>query len=93
MKDEQIVLNTTQEEIIRRVRGGECVLYGCSWNGKKFRSEGIDKSSPEQTTVVTASTGCAAVHIAGQTLHGWAGVGVEIKPLKDIGNRFFIFKK
>jgi len=85
IKDEKIELNQTQQNIIARVRQGESVFFtGAAGTGKSFVLKHLIGALPAETAAVTASTGCAAVHISGQTLHGWAGVGVEPRPLVEI---------
>ncbi len=46
---------------------------------------------------ITASTGIAATHIGGVTIHSWAGIGVKNdlteEDLNDIGQRAYIRKK
>ena len=85
IKDDTIQLNQTQKNIIERVRQGESIFFtGAAGTGKSFVLKHLIGALPADTTAVTASTGCAAVHIGGQTLHGWAGVGIEPRPLVDI---------
>ncbi len=38
------------------------------------------KSGAARQTVVTASTGIAALNIGGTTLHSWAGIGLGMEP-------------
>ncbi len=70
----------TQDEALRILRTGASVfLTGEPGSGKThtvnryvawLRSCGIEPS-------ITASTGIAATHISGQTIHSWAGIGIK----------------
>lgn len=70
----------TQSEALRILKSGASIfLTGEPGSGKThtvnqyvawLRSCGIEPS-------ITASTGIAATHIAGQTIHSWAGIGIR----------------
>ena len=67
IKDDKITLNDTQKNIIERVRDGESLFFtGAAGTGKSFVLKQLINALPSDTTAVTASTGCAAVHIGGQ---------------------------
>ena len=67
IKDNSIRLNDMQKNIIQRVRDGESIFFtGAAGTGKSFVLKQLIGSLPAETTAVTASTGCAAVHIGGQ---------------------------
>ena len=94
LTNNQVTLNDRQQEIISTIKGGQSVFFtGAAGTGKSFILKELLKSVPTDTTAVTASTGCAAVHINGQTLHGWAGVGVGIHPLAVILEKMHRNKK
>lgn len=70
----------TQEEALTILKtGANCFLTGGPGSGKTYtvnayiawlRSHGIEPAR-------TASTGIAATHIGGMTLHAWSGIGVR----------------
>ena len=94
LTNSQVTLNDRQQEIINTIKGGQSVFFtGAAGTGKSFILKELLKSVPTDSTAVTASTGCAAVHINGQTLHGWAGVGIEIRPLPVILEKMHLNKK
>ncbi len=69
----------TQEEALKILKSGQNVyLTGAAGSGKTFllntfiqylRAKGV-------YTGITASTGIAATHIGGITIHSWAGIGI-----------------
>ena len=73
-------LNAEQRAALRRIVGGEnCFLTGAAGTGKSFLLRRIIEELTEvhgaEGVAVTASTGIAAIHVGGQTIHRWAGVG------------------
>lgn len=70
----------TQEEALEILKTGDSVfLTGEPGSGKSYtvnqyvaylRSRGIEPA-------VTASTGIAATHIGGMTIHSWSGIGIK----------------
>ena len=85
LSEKKVPLNTLQQDVINRSRSGESVFFtGAAGTGKSFVLKELIKSLQRETTAVTASTGCAAVHVEGQTLHGWAGVGIEIRSMVEV---------
>jgi len=70
----------TQEEALEILKAGHNVyLTGAAGTGKTcLLNEYIQFLKAEKIGVaVTASTGIAATHLAGLTIHSWAGIGVE----------------
>ena len=71
-------LNFEQAEALRYVRGGRSILLtGSAGTGKTRTLNEIIRSLPRATTFVTATTGLAASHVGGMTVHAFAGVGVS----------------
>ncbi len=65
-----------QLDIIDMVHSGHSVFFtGSAGTGKTYLLQRIIKTLPPETTFVTASTGAAACHIGGTTLHSFAGIG------------------
>ena len=69
-------LSPEQQQVIQLVRSGKNIFFtGSAGTGKSFLLKRIISSLPPDTTCPTASTGAAACHIAGTTVHSFAGIG------------------
>lgn len=69
-------LNMEQREILDACLAGRNVFFtGSAGTGKSFLLKKIIAALPPDVTVATASTGVAACHIGGVTLHSFAGIG------------------
>ena len=70
----QIKLTAEQMAIVNAVRTGRSVFFtGSAGTGKSFLLKRLIGMLPPQSTFVTASTGVAACHIGGTTIHAFAG--------------------
>ncbi|NWZ20272.1 PIF1 helicase, partial [Asarcornis scutulata] len=77
-------LSAEQEAVLGAVRSGQGVFFtGCAGTGKSFLLKKIVGSLPPNSTYATASTGVAACHIGGTTLHAFAGIGSGKAPLEQ----------
>ncbi|XP_075280839.1 ATP-dependent DNA helicase PIF1 [Opisthocomus hoazin] len=77
-------LSAEQEAVLGAVRSGKSVFFtGCAGTGKSFLLKKIAGSLPPKSTYATASTGVAACHIGGTTLHAFAGIGSGKAPLEQ----------
>ena len=66
-----------QSRILDAVISGKNVFFtGSAGTGKSFLLKKIIAALPPDVTVATASTGVAACHIGGITLHQFAGIGL-----------------
>ncbi|KAM6918859.1 ATP-dependent DNA helicase PIF1 [Xenentodon cancila] len=75
-------LNKEQAAVLRAVLSGKNVFFtGSAGTGKSFLLKRIMGSLPPKSTFATASTGVAACHIGGTTLHSFAGIGLGSAPL------------
>ncbi|KAM6199254.1 ATP-dependent DNA helicase PIF1 [Sarcoramphus papa] len=75
-------LSAEQEAVLGAVRSGKSIFFtGCAGTGKSFLLKKIVGSLPPKSTYATASTGVAACHIGGTTLHAFAGIGSGEAPL------------
>ena len=62
--------------MLRAALSGTSLFFtGGAGTGKSFLLREIIKRLPAATTFATASTGVAACHIGGVTLHYFAGIG------------------
>jgi len=69
-------LSAEQADVLCKVRDGSNVfLTGGGGVGKSFLLKKIIGALPPHSTVVSASTGVAAHHVGGVTLHAFAGMG------------------
>lgn len=77
-----------QETALKVLRGGHNVyLTGPAGSGKTFLlNQYIEELREENVSVaVTASTGIAATHMGGRTIHAWSGIGIkDALPKKEI---------
>lgn len=91
----------TQEEALNILKSGQSAfLTGAAGSGKTYVLRSYINYLKEHgvSVGVTASTGIAATHIGGMTIHSWAGIGIkdyltphDIDALKDrsqLRNRF-----
>ncbi|KAL3870105.1 hypothetical protein ACJMK2_042718 [Sinanodonta woodiana] len=79
-----VSLNKEQNEVLSAVMQGKNVFFtGSAGTGKSFLLRRIIGALPPQHTAATASTGIAACHIGGTTLHSFAGIGSGRAPLEQ----------
>lgn len=79
----------TQQEALDILKSGHNVfLTGSAGSGKTFLlNEFVDYLKSENILVgVTASTGIAATHLNGRTIHSWCGMGIEEKMNQQVRN-------
>lgn len=70
-------LTEEQSRILSAVLSGKNVFFtGSAGTGKSFLLRKIISALPPDVTVATASTGVAACHVGGITLHQFAGIGL-----------------
>lgn len=71
----QMSLIPEQMAVVNAIRAGRSVFFtGSAGTGKSYLLKRLITMLPPQSTFVTASTGAAACHIGGTTLHAFAGV-------------------
>ena len=75
-------LSEEQMKVLEMVKNGESVFFtGSAGTGKSYLLKQIISVLPPESTFPTASTGSAACHIGGTTLHAFAGIGSGTAPL------------
>ncbi|MEE6495075.1 hypothetical protein FKM82_001945 [Ascaphus truei] len=78
----QIRLSTEQSLVLSTVLSGKNVFFtGSAGTGKSYLLKRIVGALPPKSTYATASTGVAACHIGGTTLHAFAGIGSGKAPV------------
>ena len=77
-------LSSEQAKILEMVKNGESIFFtGSAGTGKSYLLKKIIGALPPETTFATASTGAAACHIGGTTLHAFAGIGTGSASLEQ----------
>uniref|UniRef100_A0A674ME72 ATP-dependent DNA helicase PIF1 n=1 Tax=Takifugu rubripes TaxID=31033 RepID=A0A674ME72_TAKRU len=77
-------LSQEQASVLSAVLTGRNVFFtGSAGTGKSFLLKRIMGSLPPKSTFATASTGVAACHIGGTTLHSFAGIGSGSAPVEQ----------
>lgn len=77
---------TSQSEVLARLLNRESLfISGLAGSGKttvinKFIEVLDAMTKGEYNIAITASTGIAATHLNGQTIHSWAGLGISTEP-------------
>jgi ATP-dependent DNA helicase PIF1 len=59
------------------LRGKNVLITGPGGGGKSYLLKHLIKILPTQGTYITASTGIAAIPLAGTTFHSWGGLGID----------------
>ncbi len=73
-------LTAGQERVLEAILEGESVFFtGAAGTGKSYLLQRAIDILPRDGTVVTASTGRAAVQLGGTTLHSFAGIGIGMR--------------
>src|ERR1035437_6411920 len=90
----------TQKEALEILKMGKNVfLTGEAGSGKTFvLNEYVNFLKSHAVTVaVTASTGIAATHLGGQTIHSWSGLGVRDslsdRDIDDMMQKSYLYKR
>ncbi|XP_045523547.1 ATP-dependent DNA helicase PIF1 [Pieris brassicae] len=69
-------LNPEQQRVLEACLSGKNIFFtGSAGTGKSYLLKRIVAALPPDVTMPTASTGVAACHIGGTTLHAFAGIG------------------
>ncbi|XP_041064423.1 ATP-dependent DNA helicase PIF1 isoform X2 [Carcharodon carcharias] len=77
-------LTKEQSHILSMILKGKNIFFtGSAGTGKSFLLKRIVGALPPKSTYTTASTGVAACHIGGTTLHAFAGIGSGKAPLQQ----------
>ena len=77
LKQSGLPLSAEQGKVLELVKKGDSIFFtGSAGTGKSYLLKRIISTLPPETTFPTASTGAAACHIGGTTLHAFAGIGI-----------------
>ncbi|XP_067892471.1 ATP-dependent DNA helicase PIF1 [Heterodontus francisci] len=77
-------LTKEQSHVLGMILKGKNIFFtGSAGTGKSFLLKRIVGALPPKSTYTTASTGVAACHIGGTTLHSFAGIGSGKAPLQQ----------
>ncbi|KAM3965684.1 pif1 DNA helicase [Aphomia sociella] len=81
-------LNIEQQKVLEACLSGKNIFFtGSAGTGKSFLLKRIVAALPPDVTVATASTGVAACHVGGTTLHAFAGIGDGSGTLEVLSER------
>ncbi|CAG9564653.1 unnamed protein product [Danaus chrysippus] len=81
-------LNEEQTRVLEACLSGQNIFFtGSAGTGKSFLLKRIVAALPPDVTMATASTGVAACHIGGTTLHAFAGIGDGSGTLENLCER------
>ena len=90
----------TQEQALKIMKTGVNIyLTGSAGSGKTYLLNQYIKYLEDHdiAVAVTASTGIAATHMNGMTIHGWSGIGVKNvmgeKELEDLEEKKYLWKR
>lgn len=83
-------LNAGQAEALQLLNDGANVfLTGVAGTGKTYALNAWLEGKNRMTHAVTASTGIAATHLNGCTIHSWSGCGIANKTAKTISGKWW----
>lgn len=86
-------LSKEKQLVVKSIQQGENVFVtGGAGTGKTYLLNFIKRYFADRNLSVTASTGIAAVNIAGATIHSWAGIGLGNLPVNQIVKNIFSAK-
>lgn len=87
-------LSDGQHAVLRAALDGKSLFYtGSAGTGKSYLLRRmvatLREEHPDDTVFVAASTGIAAFHVGGTTLHSFAGIGLGLGSAKELAGRMF----
>lgn len=95
-----IIINMTQEQAFNIMKTGVNIyLTGSAGSGKTYLLNRYIKYLNEHNIAcaVTASTGIAATHMNGMTIHSWSGIGIKNflgeKELDQLEEKSYLWKR
>lgn len=87
------LLSEEQKQAVYAVEDGESIfISGSAGTGKSYLLQYLKANYSDSGLHITASTGIAAVHVGGQTLHSWAAIGLGNLPAEQIIENLFSAK-
>ncbi len=87
------LLSEDQKQAVYAVEDGDSIfISGSAGTGKSYLLQYLKANYSDSGLHITASTGIAAVHVGGQTLHSWAAIGLGNLPAEQIIENLFSAK-
>ncbi|MES2677972.1 MAG: PIF1 family ATP-dependent DNA helicase [Pseudomonadota bacterium] len=87
------LLSAEQKQAVYALEDGESIfISGSAGTGKSYLLQYLKANYSDSGLHITASTGIAAVHVGGQTLHSWAAIGLGNLPAEQIIENLFSAK-